>query len=326
MDGYFLFHRKALDNPLVTKDAFHFTVWWYLIANATHTKRTVVFKGEKRQLYAGQLITTRKRIADKFHMDDSKVTRILNEFESDGQIIQETSNKNRLITIINWDKYQCKNANNANNKNGIIANNKKNNVKLVNIGTCESENSKNEQQNNNNCEQQVNNKMNNKMNNKASAECPVKSSVLEVAGSRFEQQNEQQNEQHITNNDISNNEKNIYIRKQEGKYMDTIITPEVREAGKEIIAYLNAKTNKNLRANTVAYLKHISARLKEGYSIEDFKHVIDVKCQDWMDQPKMRQYLNPNTLFAPSHFDVYLNQELTESDTLKNYNAWLEAE
>ena len=37
---------------------------------------------------------------------ESKVKRILKSFENEHQIEQQTANKNRLITVVNWDKYQ----------------------------------------------------------------------------------------------------------------------------------------------------------------------------------------------------------------------------
>ncbi len=95
-----------LDNPVVFKDADHVAVWMYLLLNATHKECQVLFKGEKITLLPGQLITGRKAISDKLKISDSKVHRILKLFEIEQQIEQQTSNKNRLISIKNWDKYQ----------------------------------------------------------------------------------------------------------------------------------------------------------------------------------------------------------------------------
>ena len=80
----------------------------------------------------------------------------------------------------------------------------------------------------------------------------------------------------------------------------------------EVIQYLNSKANKKFRTNTKAYIRLINARLSEGYTLEDFKHVIDVKCAEWMNTDH-EQYLRPDTLFAPSHFDSYLNQKIVKA-------------
>lgn len=96
-----------LDNPVVCKDSEYFAVWCYLLLNATHKEQPVLFKGEKIILKPGQLITGRIKIAEHFKISESKVQRILKSFESEQQIEQQISNKNRLITILHWDLYQC---------------------------------------------------------------------------------------------------------------------------------------------------------------------------------------------------------------------------
>jgi len=74
----------------------------------------------------------------------------------------------------------------------------------------------------------------------------------------------------------------------------------------EIIEYLNLKTGSKFKPSTKPYVQAIQARLNEGYSIDDFKTVINKKCAEWIGT-KMEKYLTPKTLFAPSHFDQYLN-------------------
>lgn len=106
MEGWIKVHRKMLDNPLVFKDSDYAVVWIYLLLNATHTEYPVIFNGKKIILLPGQLITGRKVISEKLKVSESKVQRILKWFESDLQIEQQTSNKNRLITIVNWEQYQ----------------------------------------------------------------------------------------------------------------------------------------------------------------------------------------------------------------------------
>lgn len=105
-NGWVKLHRKMLDNPIIMKDAEHLAVWMYLLLNATHAEYPALFKGKKITLQPGQLITGRKSIASTLRVSESKVTRILSAFESEQQIEQLTSNKNRLISVVNWDKYQ----------------------------------------------------------------------------------------------------------------------------------------------------------------------------------------------------------------------------
>lgn len=107
MDGYIKAYRSMLDNPVVCKDSEYFAVWCYLLLNATHKEQPVLFKGEKIILKPGQLIIGRIKIAEHFKISESKVQRILKSFESEQQIEQQISNKNRLITILKWNLYQC---------------------------------------------------------------------------------------------------------------------------------------------------------------------------------------------------------------------------
>lgn len=79
---------------------------------------------------------------------------------------------------------------------------------------------------------------------------------------------------------------------------------------KEIISYLNEKAGKNFSWKGTATKRLINARLNEKYSVDDFKKVIDNKVAEWKDDAKMSKYLQPSTLFAPSHFDEYLNQDI----------------
>ena len=76
----------------------------------------------------------------------------------------------------------------------------------------------------------------------------------------------------------------------------------------DILSYFNEKMGKNLKM-TDSLKKLIHGRLNEGFTLEDFKKVIDTKYAQWHKDIKMKQYLRPSTLFAPSHFQEYLNED-----------------
>lgn len=79
----------------------------------------------------------------------------------------------------------------------------------------------------------------------------------------------------------------------------------------EILNYLNTTANKNFRINTGSTQRLIKARLNEGFTVEDFKRVIDVKTKQWLNDLNMNKYLQPNTLFSASKFEGYLNENTT---------------
>jgi uncharacterized phage protein (TIGR02220 family) len=78
----------------------------------------------------------------------------------------------------------------------------------------------------------------------------------------------------------------------------------------EIIEYLNLKTEKNFKSTTKATTRLIKARINEGFTVEDFKTVIDNMKSRWTGT-KFQQYLVPTTLFG-NKFETYLNQEKGE--------------
>lgn len=76
----------------------------------------------------------------------------------------------------------------------------------------------------------------------------------------------------------------------------------------EIVSYLNSKAQTNYKATTNKTKSLIHARLQEGFSVDDFKRVIDVKCNEWLQDKEMHKYLRPETLFG-TKFESYLNQK-----------------
>lgn len=82
-----------------------------------------------------------------------------------------------------------------------------------------------------------------------------------------------------------------------------------RENALQVLSYLNEKTGKRYRDPSF-----IEARLKDGGSVADCRKIIDTKMQDpyFRDNPK---YLNPRTLFRPSHWDQYLNESIPVPET-----------
>lgn len=105
-EGYIKLYRKLLDNPIVTKDAEHLAIWVYLLLEARKFEKESYLGGKKIILQPGQLTTGRKQISEKLRVEQSKVQRVLKLYETEHLIEQQTTNKNRLISIVGWDRYQ----------------------------------------------------------------------------------------------------------------------------------------------------------------------------------------------------------------------------
>ena len=85
-----------------------------------------------------------------------------------------------------------------------------------------------------------------------------------------------------------------------------------REGVREVLDYLNEKTNRNYNYKSEKNRSIIVARLNEGYIIDDFKRVVDTKCNDWLKDEKFNEFLRPETLFG-NKFDGYLNKAISIS-------------
>lgn len=78
---------------------------------------------------------------------------------------------------------------------------------------------------------------------------------------------------------------------------------------KTIVDYLNEKTDSHYKATTPKTKQLVQARLKEGFTVDDFKTVIDKKTATWLNDNKMNKYLRPLTLFG-TKFEDYLNEKV----------------
>lgn len=109
--------------------------------------------------------------------------------------------------------------------------------------------------------------------------------------------NAKENNTSINNTSMNNNILSSSLDETKGKAV-------------EIIDYLNDKAGKRFSHKTKETAKHINARLKDGYTVEDFKRVIDNRVMKWSRDKKMKEYIRPDTLFTPTNFEKYLNDAL----------------
>jgi uncharacterized phage protein (TIGR02220 family) len=87
----------------------------------------------------------------------------------------------------------------------------------------------------------------------------------------------------------------------------------------EIIEFLNKSTGKSYKPTSKVAITNINARIKEGYTKDDFIKVISVKATKWIGT-KFEDFLTPNTLFG-NKFESYLNENVNNIKT-KQDNAY----
>lgn len=99
-------------------------------------------------------------------------------------------------------------------------------------------------------------------------------------------------------------------RASQGQHLENVKNGENVEEVDIVISYLNDAAGKKFRGAKTDR-SNIAQRI-EDYGMDAVKSVIDKKCAKWRDDPKMRDYLRPSTLFRPSNFDAYLNEDSDE--------------
>lgn len=88
----------------------------------------------------------------------------------------------------------------------------------------------------------------------------------------------------------------------------------------DVISYLNQVVGTNYRASSKKTQSCIHARIKEGFTLEDFKTVIDKKSMEWIGT-EFEKFLRPETLFG-TKFEGYLNAKINPKQmrTINNNN------
>ena len=90
---------------------------------------------------------------------------------------------------------------------------------------------------------------------------------------------------------------------------------------KQVIGLLNSLTGSKYRASTKSHAGHISERLNDGHSVDDIMAVVRFKVQEWLHDPKMAQYLRPETLFQAGKFNGYLTAAKATQGPLAGLSA-----
>ena len=107
--------------------------------------------------------------------------------------------------------------------------------------------------------------------------------------------------------------------------------PHLSAQRKEVIDYLNKKTGKRFKPNADGNKRVIDPRLKDGYTVDDLKHIIDVKYAQWHGKTFSNgqlgdNYLRPETLFRVSKIEGYLNEEIPKRKSKEPTPDWFNQE
>ena len=143
--------------------------------------------------------------------------------------------------------------------------------------------------------------------NQEENETKTKENQKEIKTKSNENQKENESKTHQDVNVIVNVNDNVDVN------VNKITSAEI----KGIIEYLNIKSNSHYKYSTDKTQTLIKARIKDGFTLDDFKIVIDKKCEEWLGTD-FEKFLRPETLFS-NKFEGYLNQKITaKKKTLKD--------
>lgn len=94
----------------------------------------------------------------------------------------------------------------------------------------------------------------------------------------------------------------------------------IKEKVNSIINYLNLKAGAMYKATNSKTINLVKSKLKDGFTVDDFKTVIDKKVKAWKGT-LFEQYLTPFTLFGDK-FEMYLNQNVPAISSTNSNNSY----
>jgi uncharacterized phage protein (TIGR02220 family)/predicted phage replisome organizer len=97
-------------------------------------------------------------------------------------------------------------------------------------------------------------------------------------------------------------------RKYRKKISNQLTEPKKVYPFKEIVEHLNELVGSSFKYTSRSTQDAIKARVNEGYTLDDFKRVHEIKYEQWHNNNEMVGYLRPSTLYRPTKFEGYLNE------------------
>lgn len=116
--GYIKLYRKMQKSPLYKSlNSKQRDIMINLLLMANHEENRWIFDGKEYNLKPGQMITSLEGIKEKCAKDVSiqNIRTCLLKLEKGGFLTNKSTNKNRLITIENWELYQSNSKNQQTN-------------------------------------------------------------------------------------------------------------------------------------------------------------------------------------------------------------------
>lgn len=109
MEGWMKMHRSILEHWLWKDKPFsRGQAWIDLLLLANHDDGKVMFNGELITVKRGEHLTSILKLSDRWGWGRKKVSKFLDDLESDEMITQERTTQRTTITIVKYEVYQSK--------------------------------------------------------------------------------------------------------------------------------------------------------------------------------------------------------------------------
>lgn len=113
-------HELWKDKPFSRGQA-----WVDLILMANHEDKSILFDGCMMQVHKGEIVTSLRKLSDRWGWSINKVGRFLNALEKESMLIQKRNSKRTTVRIVNYCIYQDA-RNTENNSNGTQTEHRRN--------------------------------------------------------------------------------------------------------------------------------------------------------------------------------------------------------
>lgn len=107
--GWIKLHRKLQDCWIwLEREPFDKrSAWIDLLLLANHSDKKILFNGELITIKRGQILTSIRKLSEKWKWSVNRVYRFLKLLESDEMLQRESDKDRTLLTVVNYSIYQC---------------------------------------------------------------------------------------------------------------------------------------------------------------------------------------------------------------------------
>lgn len=107
-DGWIKLHRCVRSNWVWNDKPFNRgSAWLDLLMLVNHQDKKIIFNGTLTNVEKGSCITSLRKLSERWGWSISKTKRFFEQLQNEKMLSFKSDTKKTLVTIENWDLYQC---------------------------------------------------------------------------------------------------------------------------------------------------------------------------------------------------------------------------